>query len=103
MSIVSSGNNPDKKFYKFTGKFNDEANMCTIMTTIGMKLKIAPIIPPNKTPITTEDHKRVTLNFSMVSLSIYWLFGANYRGRSCFKVKFCYICSKGAVELLKRF
>ncbi len=77
MSIVSSGNNPDKKSYKLTGKFNDDANMCTIMTTIGMKLKIAPIIPPNKTPTTTEVHNRVTLKFSIISLSIYWLFGAN--------------------------
>ncbi len=77
MSIVSSGNNPDKKSYKLTGKFNDDANMWTIMTIIGMKLKIAPITPPNKIPTTTEVHKRVTLNFSIVSLSIYWLLGDN--------------------------
>jgi hypothetical protein len=76
MSTVRSGNNPDKKFYKLTGKFNDDANMCTIMTTIGIKLKIALIIPPNKAPTTIEVHKRVTLNFSIVSLSIYRLFSA---------------------------
>ncbi len=50
MSMVNKGNKPDKKSYKFTGKFNEEANMCTISTTCGTKLIILFMKPPKRIP-----------------------------------------------------
>jgi hypothetical protein len=46
ISIVSSGNKPDRKSYKLTGKFNEEANICTMSTICGTKLRIYFINPP---------------------------------------------------------
>jgi hypothetical protein len=86
--MVNSGNNPDKNSYKFTGKFNDDANICTTSTTCGRKLKIAPITPANKISVMTEVHKKVTLKLAIVFASIFWLLGDNWRGISCFNVKF---------------
>ena len=61
--------NPDKNSYKLTGKFNEYANIWTIRTMCGKKLKIVPITPPNKRPETTEVHKRVTLKLDIVLAS----------------------------------
>jgi hypothetical protein len=95
ISIVNNGNKPDKKSYKFTGNFKEEANMCTIRTICGKKLNILFMIPPIRVFRMNETHKNVTHPFFKAYLSIDKLFKDCYLGRSRCIVKFCSNCKSG--------
>jgi hypothetical protein len=46
--MVSSGSKPERKSNIFAGNFNEEANICLIMTWIDMNFRTADSIPPKK-------------------------------------------------------
>jgi hypothetical protein len=60
-SKVSSGNNPDKKLYKFAGILNEIANICLIITYADINFNTAVKAPPINICTINVVHKKELL------------------------------------------